>query len=309
MGNPEITHFVVSYVIPGVLDIEMAQRILLEELSQQLPGAVLKTEDLTSRVRQKVFSGDGPTKDGYTFHPVLNQVKSQITVHEALHMLHATGALFASGPLNQPDDTSVGYTHRSGAGGGIDTPIPLAAVHQSYGLTVAFREKYYRLASGDVYLSYLNQTQLTSRAKRCLQEAINAFRHGLYLSATMNAGAASESMWMELGRLVNVKSPTQKLTDELMKKHPNISTIIEETWSALRHHHATTVLPTIFINATDQIIFKEWADRLRDRRNYAMHSDDAGIEEPRFTHNETGMLLLDAANYYNKLISLVEAMR
>ncbi|HZC08389.1 MAG TPA: hypothetical protein VE338_22345, partial [Ktedonobacterales bacterium] len=60
--------------------------------------------------------------------------------------------------------------------------------------------------------------------------------------------------------------------------------------------------------SSERTIFKQHADRLRDRRNYAVHSDDADVDEPLFTYNETGMLLLDAADYFNTLARLKGAV-
>jgi hypothetical protein len=165
-----------------------------------------------------------------------------------------------------------------------------------------------RLASGDVYLSTLDQTHLTSRAKRCLLEATTAFKHGLYLSATLNVGAASESLWMVLGRLVDQKtSSSKKLSEELKRSYPSTGLIIDEAWHALVSY-ADAQLRSVFANAAERTIFKDHADRLRERRNYAIHSDDANLDEPFFTYTETGLLLLDSADYFNKLVRLIAAM-
>ena len=50
----------------------------------------------------------------------------------------------------------------------------------------------FRLAGGDIYLSFINHAGLPSRAIRFLKECGDAFRHGLYLSATMTVGATGK---------------------------------------------------------------------------------------------------------------------
>jgi hypothetical protein len=69
-----------------------------------------------------------------------------------------------------------------------------------------------------------------------------------------------------------------------------------------------TLLKQVFPTGGDWKAFKEHADRLLERYNYAIHSEDADEDEPLFTYNETGMLLLDFASYFNPLTRLVEAV-
>jgi hypothetical protein len=122
-------------------------------------------------------------------------------------------------------------------------------------------------------------------------------------------GAATESLWMELGRLVDQKtSSTTKLKREVTLRYPSIGTIMDESWQALMSH-ASDIPDEVVGKEPDRSIFKLYADRLRDWRNYAMHNADADEDEPRFTYSETGLLLLDAANHINKLALLVEKMR
>src|SRR5439155_24690634 len=147
-------------------------------------------------------------------------------------------------------------------------------------------------------------THLPSRVIRCLKECGDAFRHGLYLSATMTVGAASESLWMELGRLVCNKkvSGTTKLAEELNNPMPNIGRVIEPTWNALLTNHSG-LLQSIFNGERNK--FRLYAERLRERRNYAMHHKDANEDEPWFTYDETGLLLLEATTYFNQFAELL----
>src|SRR5207244_4306639 len=87
----------------------------------------------------------------------------------------------------------------------------------------------FRLASGDVYLSHLDQNRLPSRARRCLRESVEAFKKDLYLSATIAVGAASESLWMSFGVLLLDKklSGYRALEKAFKNAYPNISDVLK----------------------------------------------------------------------------------
>jgi hypothetical protein len=86
------------------------------------------------------------------------------------------------------------------------------------------------------------------------KECGDAFRHRLYLSATMTVGAASESLWMELGNLVCSKNlpGITKLATELNNPMPNIGRIIEPTWQTLMTNHFS--LDALIFNPQNQAL-------------------------------------------------------
>lgn len=315
----ELAEFIYTHALPEALDVEAARRLILDELRTLPPYRTETAEALISHVRDRFIAnwGKGPIPEGQdAIDPDLHAVKAEMAASEALQSLHALGVIVASGDrvVLKGGSTASGdvakFVVRSPRRSVpvLDVTIPFPAVHYSYRLATPFRGASFRIATGDAYLSHLDQSLLPSRAKRCLQECVDAFRHGLYLSAAMNAGAASESLWMEVGRLVDAKTlSTKKLGDELKKPYPNIGVVLEEAWQALVSH-CPDILSTIFATSSERTIFKQHADRLRDRRNYAVHSDDADVDEPLFTYNETGMLLLDAADYFNTLARLKGAV-
>lgn len=314
MAPAELASFIYQHALPEAVDIEMARRIILEELaSRPAQHTVVESGELISLVRRRLATVPVVPPPGITrLKPDLAEVRAELAASEAIQTLHSTGVLVAYGihlahgaGLHERPIT-VETPLRSGPAEGVR--IVQAAVSQAYGLATAFQAQHYRLADGDIYLSRLDTSHLPSRARRCLREAVDAFRHGLYLSATMNAGAASESLWMELGRTLIQKMPSlRKLSDEVQAPHPSIGRVVDLAWDALTSHFKAEldgVLPT----KSDKDIFKSYADRMRDRRNYAMHSDDAALDEPLFSYNETGQLLLDAADYYDHLLHLIGAM-
>ena len=86
-----------------------------------------------------------------------------------------------------------------------------------------------------------------------------------------------------------------------------IGRVIEPTWQALLSHHSL-LLRSVFDHNGERDKFRLYADRLRERRNYAMHNKTASIDEPWFTYEETGLLLLYAVEYFNQFAELIKAI-
>ncbi|MGH2505074.1 MAG: hypothetical protein ACRDID_21400 [Ktedonobacterales bacterium] len=304
--NDEQARFIVEHTQPQPPDIEVAKRIIVAYLADLPPLKAESSAMLVTQVRMQLARDPGPIPPGWSsIVPALNVVRAEFAAREALQLLHASGALIAHGPLSarverEEQQFSVQNPTSSGPS---NVVLSVPAVYGFYQLATGFRGAHARLADPDVYLSHIDLSQLPARARMCIREAINAFRHGLYLSATLNLGTASENLWLQLARAVAAKTPTNDLQRELAKPYQAIARIIELTWTALQSHLKKGVLDDIVI-PPDQPMFKQHADRLRYLRNYAAHADAADDEEPRFTYAETGLLLLDAAEYINQLTRL-----
>jgi hypothetical protein len=297
---------------PTALDVEVAKRVLLEHIDEATSPStgLIEVSGILSRIERALVQTPGPIPPPFTqIDPDLHVVKAHIAGREALNQLHATGVLTAFGKMpDRIEDLWVRFYHVHG--NQPYGPVYLPNVYAAYRLASTYQgQQRFRLAGGDIYLSSIQHALLPSRAVRCLRECGEAFRHGLYLSATMTVGAASESLWMELGQLVCDKhiSGTPKLIIELNKPFPNISAIIEPTWNALLTTH-DTLLKGIFGHDGERQKFRLYAERLRERRNYAMHHKDADEDEPWFTYDETGLLLLEATTYFNQFAELLTAL-
>ncbi len=308
----ELKEYVHRHTQPSMVDVEMAKRIILEELnSSSFSDRGVATSDvLIARINANLNREKGPTPEGYTqIAPDLNFVKWNIAAREAIQILHATGIIIAIGsPVHYNEEQRFSVTHLHGGNGAGEAYYP--SVAPKYRLAAAFRENQsIRLASGDTYLSHLDQSRLPSRTKRCLRESVEAFKRGLYLSATVAIGAASESLWMSFGRLITSKKLAGygRLEAEFNRSYPNAGQVLSIVWDILRSE-CKTELRQVFPVSGEEKAFKEHAERLLERRNYAIHSQDADEDEPLFTHNETGMLLLDSASYFNRLTQLMEAV-
>lgn len=304
--NDTQARFIYERVLPQPPDIEVAKRIILSQLAGLPPYKEESSAMLITQVRLQLAREPGPIPPGQTsIVPDLNEVRAEFAAREALQLLHANGALIAHGPMSaRTEREEQQFTvHNPSSSGPSNVKLAKPAVYDSYQLATGFRGNQFRLADPDVYLTHIDQARLPSRARKCIREAIDTFRHGLYLSTTLNLGTASESLWMQLARAVAAKTSVPDLQRELAKPHQTIAKIIDLTWTALQSHLKKDVLDVV-IAPTDQLLFKQRADRLRDLRNYAAHADAADDEEPRFTYAETGLLLLDSAEYINQLVRL-----
>ena len=305
----EVSMFVQTYLHFEALDIEKARRIIVEHLAGLPPDQDAKTDEwggLTTVVQQRLFAEPvNPPAGVIKFNRELNKVKAQLVAREALQTLQAMGVIISCGGLSSNNDDRFALAYDveryRGQPTGIDICLPSA--FYSYRLAAAFRDSNSRLISGSNYLSGVDTTHLPSRAKRCMDESMNAFKHGLYLSAVLNVGAASENIWMDLARLVDQIATNQKLRNALSAKRTDISTVMDETWQSLMSH-CTNELDSVFPVPSQRSVFKDHADRLRGHRNYAAHVEDAAIDEHYFTYEETGMLLLEATPYFDQLIRL-----
>ncbi len=313
MDMTELKDRVIAITKPSIVDIEMAERAILEELSSSdfADKQYVEGYSIMSRVMRKLHVEPWPVPTGfYDLRPDPNQIKAEIAIMEALQTLHATGSLIAFGSFMHQQLEEIRFSVRHAHGGGPIGEVYRPSMFQAYHLATPFRDgQRIRLASGDVYLSHLDQSRLPSRAKRCLRESIEAFKKGLYLSATIGVGAASESLWMSFGRLVvNKKLPGYPPLENVFKQsYPNVGNVLKITWDILRIE-CSNELRQIFLTKGEQDAFKDYADGVLELRNYALHNQDADEAEPRFTYDETGLLLLRAADYFNDLMRLQEAV-
>lgn len=314
MSLSEAAQFVYEHALPQSVDIEAAKAAILDYMKDQPRVPATRTDGLIAQVRARLAATPGPVPPGYlSVEPDLNALRTELAIHEAIQQLHGQGVLIAHGQFR----TSGGLGERTVVGastfsrGGIPgVSIPVPELQQGYTLATTFLGQHYLLADADLYLAQLQSDHLPSRARRCLREAISSFRHGDYLSASTNVGAASESLWMRLGRVVQSKHLPggTKLSQELGKPYLSAAAVLESTWDVLTRAcegQLKAILPT----RGEREAFKQHADTLRDRRNYAIHDEDADEDEALFRYNETALLLLNAVKYFNQLMALIQAVQ
>ena len=201
MLGDQLKTYICLRTLPTALNIEAAKKIILEYIVSHpgnAMGQLISGSDLIKHVsdHKDILLPSGPAQADYeSIDNYLSDVRAKLVARETILSLHAGGTLIAYGAHLAGSGTvekhrmMLGDSHRQEP-----YEIEMPSIHMYYRLAAHYREgQAYRLSSGNVYLSYLAQENLPSRVKRCLRECVDAYRAGLYLSATMSVGAASES--------------------------------------------------------------------------------------------------------------------
>jgi len=142
--------------------------------------------------------------------------------------------------------------------GGESLPVPMPSVASHYRLSrrliddALWRELHASLTTVDL------TPLLGRRGVRCFTEALDAFRHGLYLATANLAGAASEAAWYTLASHLATSGPAVAK-----------AFVAEDTvWVIQRTGERLRQVPNQKIAVTELLA---QAAFLRDFRNYGLH--------------------------------------
>jgi hypothetical protein len=170
--------------------------------------------------------------------------------------------------------------HRAGTTGSISIPAHTPALEDAYRIKPSLRSLLGApTLSTDEFVAGLG-TLLSARAVECLDEALAAFRRGLYLSAVNLLGAVSEAAWYRLGELLEPAVPD--LTEALANHRTGeIQRLVAKVFVDHRGRARSM---------TNELV--SHASYLRDLRNYGVHPH--ADQDPGQAHafTETGCLLL-----------------
>lgn len=191
---------------PSRNEVIAAKRRVLEILSDRQPhnsngllNLLVDDERLPTPQR-----GDRVDLDSFDeTHPILRFVRLQTAVVEAISELDALGYIL---PCHSSDQSNVAQIltvpwHRRGTSSGVNMSdgVPILR-HQHIRLIHGLLPSYVpRLYDHDIYLEALTTLELDDRPRRCLYEALGAYRRGLYISCGSLLGAVSEAAWFSLG--------------------------------------------------------------------------------------------------------------
>src|SRR5260370_11860877 len=161
MYFPELKNQIIADIKPSMIDIEMAERAILEELSYCALGDMQYGDlsDILSRVHTKLRVEKWPVPAGLQeVKPDPNDIKTQIATREALQRLHASGTLIAFGcPRQEAEAVLFRAWDLSGGNAPIGDKVYVPAAYPAYSLATLFQDgQRIRLASGAAYLSHLD---------------------------------------------------------------------------------------------------------------------------------------------------------
>lgn len=277
-----------------VIGVGQLQRVLIEaeEVRDPQHGEKLEMGD----------AGDYSEQD-LRILPLIAHKRLALAACEALVDLVAQGSLIESasaprgtGPHNQVigsnDTVSIGLQYRSlGTSVSARTNMPNFAAGYRLLPRYADSELPWFLDS-DLFLQDLDDLQLSARAQRCLHEAIEAYRRGLYLASVNLLGTASEGAWFTAAaRLSDIDERLQKT---VAQEGVQALTVRKKVIEVLNQKGASKKL-VAGLEST--------AELFRRLRNYGLHpKDEEESDLERFlTEPAAGALLLEAHSYFSTL--------
>jgi hypothetical protein len=246
------------------------------------------------RTKQKV-DGDSPhLADDLT--NLARAISVRLALYYAVSELVAVGELFAAGPPGnwQPlMDYSFRHQH-----GGLSPNI-----HATFPSKIQRPQPVSTLPSDpDVFLQGANCKNLHSGILAGIEQALDCFRRGMYMPATVMLAASVEGTWTECGIAVASKLGKNKLHDVVTNPFEGIGKKVQEIRKALEQPQGKALLKAAEQPMSKVIDAETWTTVLRDRRN-ALH----WTKSRNFItdHSGTGTLLMGAPLH----IDTLEAIR
>lgn len=147
----------------------------------------------------------------------------------------------------------------------------------------------------DFFVADLQGVELEVRARRCLEEALEAYRRGMYLSCVNLIGAVSEAAWYSAGEQLRdqdsalVKALDGDRTEQVLARVAEVLRASSKSRYGIEELHAH-------------------AGFLRELRNYGVHPRGPVSEsqEHAFTEEATGLLILETQRYLARLAAAVQ---
>lgn len=299
--------------LPSWSETVRAKREILELLADGEPhgiGSIQQVlhplEDvpvhLGHRPKIEVPSAEDIERIVTSSHPIIAHYRLAWAATEALVDLLTLGLVVevvdpptyeSSHPLLHRDGSTVGY-QVAGHGSGTQLKFPFPPLGRAYRIVPRHREQAPWFTDFDLFTEDLDELGLDARARRCIEEALAAYRRGLYLACTSLLGAASEAAWYAVG------SQLRHLDDQLDKAIDGERTakVMMRVGEVLRQHRPLG-------SVADDLL--STAALLRELRNYGAHprADGTAHLERYFTEAPATVLLLEAHSYLTRLSGAV----
>lgn len=294
---PHIQRQLQDAVMPREAEIIRARQVIMELLTDG--GRVAKDDLINAAIRDgggepaagrnghielfSVIRDEAPVDPN---HPIIKTRRLHLAAMEALAAMACDGDVTPVARPGAAGDVQLPVSNTAPGGGGMSGSTFVAA--DQHVLDEAYRLSRRMLTTPDLgeIVASLDADALNdllgARGARCFQEAVRAFRRGLYLAAANLAAASSEAAWYGLGELVVQAGGTGTALRNALD-NDNTAKVIQ---LVTQHLQATASLKTIMTELQAQAI------HLRDLRNYAVHprGHDDQQREAHFT--EPGCLSL-----------------
>ncbi len=300
---------------PSWSETVRAKREILELLADGEPHGIGSIQQVLHRIddvpvhlghrpKVEVPSADDIERIVTPTHPIIAHYRMAWAATEALVDLMTLGLVVevvdpptheSSHPLLHRDQATVGY-QVAGYASGTRLQPPMPPLGRAYRVVPRHRESAPWFADPDLFTEDLDELGLDARARRCLDEALAAYRRGLYLACTSLLGAASEAAWYAAG-------------SQLRHLDGQLGTALDGERTAKVISRASEVLRQQRPLGSVADDLASTAALLRDLRNYGAHprAEDTTHLERYFTEAPATVLLLETHSYLTRLSGAVAA--
>lgn len=236
---------------------------------------------------------------------VARALSLKLAASYAVWELIGTGCLTPAGEMHE-ETPHVGYTtiiRGSGgesAGWGFDK------------LTFSYPTRIYRpieaarrgvFTDGDLYLQGLGLADLHPGIEEALREAVQCFRYDLFTGAVAMLGAASEGVWIELGRaLANAcpgSSKSQKIDNALDTSSRGLGYLVKQIIEMCENRNETgDILKQGDVTLAEVRSAALWWDTVREARNVLHWGVESAFAN---SFDKVSVLMLSAASHLRTL--------
>lgn len=314
-GIPELDASVRSALEPTWAEIVRAKKAIRELLADGRPHGIRTIQSCllvsdgialepVRGERLQLGSADDIDSVVTTTQPLISRPRLALAATDALLDLAAQGIVIevadAPGgdgqPIVGPGMVSVPY-QLGGTSSAVRSVAPLPRLASAYRLAPRLREQAtHWFSDPDLFTADLQQLRLDRRTLKSLDEALGAYRQGLFLACASLLGATSEGAWYAAGEQL------RDFDDQLAKAldADNTAKVITRVAEVLRQvgRNKATV---------DELHAQ--AALLRQLRNYGVHprGDKLDHLERYFTDAGAVVLLMETYTYLTRLTVAVEA--
>lgn len=176
-----------------------------------------------------------------------------------------------------------------GTSSGVHLELYLPTLEPAYRLPHRLRGRETSLFDADLFLDDLEDLDLTTQTRQIAEEALQAYRRGLYIACASLLGALSEGAWYSLGE--RIRGVSGKLDDALDK----------DATAAVQKQLADRMREAVKGTTADELMSQ--ATLLRELRNFGVHprvAPRADLME-YFTEEGCGLLIMTTRRYLQKL--------
>jgi hypothetical protein len=227
--------------------------------------------------------------------PLIASQRLKLATRIAIAELAIEGLIIEiKGPQNEYTQVPVRQGSQSG---GARVAIGNPELGSGYQLARRFSSDILPILDPDIFTADLSALMLDDRMKLCIEEALKAHRHGLYLSCVNLLGSVSEGAWWLLAERLRGRS--KDLDEAIDDDRTGVAQIIKLASEEIsKMKGKKTISAELFAHAT----------YIRELRNYGAHpraADPKASHEHAFTEAGCSVLLLSTHHYLERLGSIV----